>query len=200
MQRVKRLSIAYKPEHDDAVRYFALETGRLAATGYEFSFRTDSIDALDRAARERRFDITILSAAAYPDVADDYRILSVGTSVGRGCGPVLISQHYFHPDQLQFRRIGVAGAGTTGGCLLKWACPDAFVCELPGDAIPSAVASGQLDAGVMVNPGPAFWQQSVTAQGRRPGKTLDPADGVAVADRPECHQPSLQRRRSCGLV
>src|SRR5580658_8531787 len=160
MQQAKQLSIAYKPASDDAARYFALQTGRIDAPGYEFQFHTDPIDALDCAARERRFDITAISATAYPELADDYRILSVGASVARGGGPVLVSQHYFHIDQLQFRRVGVAGVGTTGGCLLQWACPDAKIHELPSDKIVVAVASGQLDAGVLINDSSAGCRQS----------------------------------------
>jgi 1,4-dihydroxy-6-naphthoate synthase len=160
MQRAKQLSIAYQPASHDAARYFALQTGRVEAPGYEFKFHTDPIEALDRAARERHFDITAISATAYAELADDYRILSVGTSVGRDCGPVLVSQHYFHIDQLQFRRVGVAGVSTTGGCLLKWACPDALLYELPSDKIAAAVANGQLDAGVLIDELSAFCRQS----------------------------------------
>jgi 1,4-dihydroxy-6-naphthoate synthase len=149
MQRAKQLSIAYKPASDIAARYFALQTGRLNTPGYQFTFGASPIESLDQAARERRFDITTISATTYPEVADDYRVLSVGSNVDREGGPVLISQHYFHIDQLQFRRVGVAGTRSTGGCLLKWACPDALVYELPSDQIATAVASGQLDAGVL---------------------------------------------------
>ncbi len=56
MQRAKQLSIAYKSASDAAARYFALQTGRVQTPGFEFQFHTDPIDALDLAARERRFD------------------------------------------------------------------------------------------------------------------------------------------------
>ncbi|HUY33024.1 MAG TPA: MqnA/MqnD/SBP family protein [Pirellulales bacterium] len=145
------VSIAYTPDSDDAFYYFALETGRLDSGQFDCSFRSDHIMALNGAAREQRYDVTAISSVAYPELADRYRILSVGTSVGRGYGPVLVSRRYASIEALRGRRIGVAGTATTGGFLAKWAGPQSELVEMRFDLIADAVAAGELDAGVMIH-------------------------------------------------
>ncbi|HVC93157.1 MAG TPA: MqnA/MqnD/SBP family protein [Pirellulales bacterium] len=147
----RQVSIAYTPDSDDAFYYYALETGRLPSPDFNFSFHTDHIIALNRAARRRRFDVTAISSVAYPELAEHYRILSVGASVGRGYGPVLVSRRFHDLADVQSRRIGVAGLPTTGGFLARWSCPQAELVEMRFDLIADAVAAGKLDAGVMIH-------------------------------------------------
>lgn len=153
------LSIAYTPDSDDAFYYYALQTGRIPSGRFRFTFHTDHIIALNRAARQSRYDVTAVSSVAYPGLVDQYRILSVGTSVGRGYGPVLVSAEPCTLDDLRHRRIGVAGVPTTGGLLLKWALPEARLVEMQFDKIADAVAAGTLDAGVMIHEELLFYEQ-----------------------------------------
>ncbi|HEX3657899.1 MAG TPA: MqnA/MqnD/SBP family protein [Pirellulales bacterium] len=143
------LSIAYSADGYDAFHYWALQTGRLASTDFEVSVHIGAIDELDAAAAERRYQVSTISALAYPHLADDYRILGVGACVERGEGPMLVSRHYHHPAQLQFRRVGVASLTGMDGLLARWACPDAELIELDAQSIGQAVAAGQVDAGVL---------------------------------------------------
>jgi 1,4-dihydroxy-6-naphthoate synthase len=106
---------------------------------------------LNRLALEGKYEVTAISSVLYPRVADRYAILSVGTSVGRGYGPVLVSKRFREPAQLRRRRVGVAGIPTTGWFLLRWLCPEAISVEMPFDQIGQAVSDGQLDAGVMIH-------------------------------------------------
>jgi 1,4-dihydroxy-6-naphthoate synthase len=151
MLTTKNLSIAYTPDSDDAFYYYALQCGKLATPGYNLSFSTDHIIALNRSAVRGEYDICAVSSVAYPNFSDSYRILSVGTSVGRGYGPVLVSKHYHTMEDLSGRRVGVAGIPTTGGFLQKWACPDAEIIVMQFDQIADCIASGELDAGVMIH-------------------------------------------------
>ena len=145
------VSIAYTPDSDDAFYYYALQTEKIPSGRFRFSFHTDHIIALNRAAREGRYHVTAVSSVAYPELAERYRILSVGTSVGRGYGPVLVSRQKATLDDLKHCRIGVAGVPTTGGLLLKWALPEAELVEMQFDRIADAVAAGELAAGVMIH-------------------------------------------------
>jgi 1,4-dihydroxy-6-naphthoate synthase len=151
MYRRKTLTIAYTPDSDDAFYYYALETGRLAIPGISLSFRREPMTVLNRAAVEGRYSITAISSVAYPRVADRYAILSVGTSVGRGYGPVLVSKHHNHLEELRGLRVGVGGIPTTGWLLLRRLCPEAIPVEMPFDQIGAAVACGELAAGVMIH-------------------------------------------------
>jgi 1,4-dihydroxy-6-naphthoate synthase len=151
MARARKLTIAYTPDSDDAFYYFALETGRLRLPAFEFAFERFPMSRLNRWALDARFAVTAISSVVYPQIADRYAILSVGTSVGRGYGPVLVSREELHVEELRGRRVGVPGIPTTGWFLLRQLCPEAVAIEMPYDAIGAAVVRGELDAGVMIH-------------------------------------------------
>ena len=151
MPRARTLSIAYTPDSDDAFYYFALETGRVRLPGFRPEFRREPMCTLNPAALAGVHDVTAISSVLYPHVADQYAVLSVGTSVGRGYGPVLVSRHRQEPGELRGRRVGVPGIPTTGWFLLRWLCPEAVPVETAFDRIGEAVAAGELDAGVMIH-------------------------------------------------
>jgi len=148
---VETLTIAYTPDSDDAFYYDALETGQVPLAEYQLAFYREPMAALNRAALAGNYHVTAISSVIYPQIADRYAILSVGTSVGRGYGPVLASRRWRTLDDLRGRRVGVAGIPTTGWFLLRWLCPEAVAVEMPVDKIAEAVAAGQLEAGVMIH-------------------------------------------------
>lgn len=147
----KRLCIAYTPDSDDAFYYDALETGQVALPGFRPEFHRAPMSELNRAALDGTFDVTAISSVIYPQIAGRYAILSVGTSVGRGYGPVLISRVPCSAEELAGRRVGVGGVPTTGWFLLRCLCPGAVLVEMAFDRIADAVGAGELDAGVMIH-------------------------------------------------
>src|ERR1700684_1346669 len=92
MVRTKSIRIAYTPDSDDAFYYDALETGRVTLAGFRPFFAREPMSTLNRAALAGTYEVTAISSVLYPQIADRYAILSVGTSVGRGYGPVLLSK------------------------------------------------------------------------------------------------------------
>jgi 1,4-dihydroxy-6-naphthoate synthase len=151
MTRHGPITIAYTPDSDDAFYYYALETGRVPTPGFLPEFYSQPISTLNLAARTGVYDITAISSVAYPGIADRYAILSVGTSVGRGYGPVLVSRDCHSLDDLRGQRVGVGGVPTTGWFLLRWLCPEAVPVTMAYDRIGQAVADGKLAAGVMIH-------------------------------------------------
>jgi 1,4-dihydroxy-6-naphthoate synthase len=151
MRNFKTLRIAYTPDSDDAFYYDALETGRVKLPGYQVEFRREPMSVLNSAALRGEYDVTAISSVVYPQIAQRYAILSVGTSVGRGYGPVLVSRDEQTLDNLVGRRVGVPGIPTTGWFLLRCLCPGAVPVAMAFDQIAAAVAGGTLDAGVMIH-------------------------------------------------
>jgi 1,4-dihydroxy-6-naphthoate synthase len=151
MPVVKPLTIAYTPDSDDAFYYDALETGRIPLPGYSPLFSRAPMSALNCAALRGVYDVTAISSVVYPQVAQRYAILSTGTSVGRGYGPVLVSKDERTLDDLRHRRVGVPGIPTTGWFLLHCLCREAVPVEMAFDRIAAAVAAGELEAGVMIH-------------------------------------------------
>jgi len=151
MEACASLSIAYTPDSDDAFYYDALEQGRVRLRGFRPSFVRAPMMVLNRDALGGVHAVTAISSVVYPAVADRYAILSVGTSVGRGYGPVLVSRSGLVLKDLRGRKVGVGGIPTTGWFLLQTLFPGAIAVEMPFDAIGGAVACGELDAGVMIH-------------------------------------------------
>src|ERR1700690_2562040 len=104
MANTKSIQIAYTPDSDDAFYYDALETGRVRLSGYQAGFGRQPMSVLNRAALRGVYDITAISSVVYPQIAQRYAILSVGTSVGRGYGPVLVSRDERSVEDLRGRR------------------------------------------------------------------------------------------------
>jgi 1,4-dihydroxy-6-naphthoate synthase len=151
MPTPKPLTIAYTPDSDDAFYYDALETGHLLFPGYRPTFCRHPMSVLNRAALRAVHDVTAISSVIYPQIAERYAILSVGTSVGRGYGPVLVSKAQRTVEDLRGCRVGVPGIPTTGWFILRCLCPEAIAVEMPYDRIGDAVGAGELEAGVMIH-------------------------------------------------
>jgi 1,4-dihydroxy-6-naphthoate synthase len=109
------------------------------------------VSVLNRAALRGLSDVTAISSVLYPRIADRYAILSVGASVGRGYGPVLVGRRGWTREALRGCRVGVGGIPTTGWFLLRCFCPEAVPVEMAFDRIAGAVAAGELEAGVMIH-------------------------------------------------
>ena len=151
MQNGNTIQIAYTPDSDDAFYYDAMESLHVTLAGYRLKFHRAPMNALNQAALKSSYDVTAISSVLYPRIADRYAILSVGSSVGRGYGPVLVSKQRRTLGELAGRRVGVAGLTTTGCFLLRTLCPEAIAVEMDFDQIGKAVAAGELAAGVMIH-------------------------------------------------
>lgn len=145
------LKVAYTPDSDDAFNYYAWEHGRVHFEGWDAVFAREHIMALNQAAEQDLYDALAVSSVRYPALAERYWVLSVGTSVGRGYGPVLASKRFLRIEELRGRRIAVAGTVTTGAVLAAMYCPGCAFIEMPYDQIADAVVAGSCDAGVMIH-------------------------------------------------
>ncbi len=158
---MKKLSIGHSPDADDAFMFYGLASERVKIDGYTIDHVMEDIETLNRRARRGELDVTAISAAAYPDVAHLYRIMSCGASVGRKYGPIVLAREPMSVDALAGRRVAVPGAQTTAFMLLRLYVPGAFTSVMMNfDRIMEAVASGETDAGVIIHEGQLTWQTS----------------------------------------
>lgn len=148
----REISVAYTPDSDDVFNFHAWESGHVGLPEFHPNFHRNHISVLNHAAASGLHDVVNVSAVMYPVLADRYRILAVGTSVGRGYGPVLVSATDRDIASLSGARVAVADISTTGGVLARLACPDdtRFVTR-PYHRIADAILAGEVDAGVMIH-------------------------------------------------
>jgi 1,4-dihydroxy-6-naphthoate synthase len=113
----------------------------------------EDIETLNRKAMEGLYDLSAISYAAYPYVADKYVLMATGSSIGDGYGPMLISMRPMEPEELKGKRIAVPGTLTTAylACMLYQ--PDFEAVVTPFDKITDAVRERSVDAGLIIHEG-----------------------------------------------
>ena len=149
----KILTIGHSPDPDDAFMFYALAHDRIDTGDYEFRHHIEDIDRLNQRAFAGEFEITALSIHAYCYVAGSYVLLSCGASVGDGYGPIIVSRQPLSRADLEGAKIAIPGVLTTATLTLKLFLSKFQEVVVPFDRILSAVASGEVDAGVVIHEG-----------------------------------------------
>ena len=156
------LRVGHSPDADDAFMFYAFATGKVKIEGFEIDQVMDDIESLNRRAMQGDLEVTAISAAAYPQVVDKYRIMACGASVGRRYGPIVISRTRLEAGGLGGKRVAIPGEYTTAYLLLRIYVDQPFVpVFLPFDEVVEAVRSGDVDAGLVIHEG----QITLEAQG-----------------------------------
>ena len=145
------IRVGHTPDMDDAFMFYAIAQGLIPLDGFAFEHIIEDIQSLNRRAQHAELDVTAISAAAYPALSDDYWILSVGSSVGQGYGPLLISKQPHSPQELEGRRIAVPGLQTTACLALQLAVPGTVPVEMDFAEVPNAVLRGEVEAGLVIH-------------------------------------------------
>ena len=153
---MRRIAVAYSPDADDAFMFYALAKGRVAIDGPEpctYQETHADIQTLNRRARDGVADMTQISAAAYPDVADTYRITGCGASMGRDYGPIVVARAPLEPEALAGAQVAIPGEQTTAFLLARMFLPAFEAVPTPFDAVMQAVVDGRVEAGIVIHEG-----------------------------------------------
>jgi 1,4-dihydroxy-6-naphthoate synthase len=111
----------------------------------------DDIESLNRKAMQGAYELTAISYHAYPYVCDKYRLMTSGSSVGDGYGPLVIATRPLAADELKGKRIAVPGTMTTAYLALRLYEADFEAVVTPFDKIPEAVREHAVDAGLVIH-------------------------------------------------
>ena len=153
---MRRLTIGHSPDADDAFMFYALMAGVVPLDGpepVEMVAMHDDIQSLNERALAAELDISQISAAAYPNVADRYRITACGSSMGEGYGPVVVARRAQAPADLAGCRIAVPGRHTTAFRLARMYLPDFEPVQVPFDHAFEAIRDGSAQAAVVIHEG-----------------------------------------------
>ena len=155
--RRSSLDIGFSPCPNDTFMFHALVHGIVVLPGMEVRPVLADIDELNRrAAGDRPLPVTKLSVGAIAGVADRYAILDAGAALGHGVGPLIVArQRADAPGDLRGlagRRVAIPGERTTANLLLGLFGPSGIERVAMGfDGILAAVATGEVDAGVIIH-------------------------------------------------
>jgi 1,4-dihydroxy-6-naphthoate synthase len=145
------ITLGHTPDADDAFMFYALASGKLGSK-FVIKHVIQDIETLNRRALKHELDVTAVSAHAYAYL-EDYAILKSGGSFGLNYGPIVITrkENMMSPAQLQNTTIAIPGKLTSANLLLKLAIGKFKEKVLPFEAIPDAVARGNVDAGLVIH-------------------------------------------------
>lgn len=137
---------------NDTFMFDALVNGKIDTKGIDFEVHMADIEELNGIAMADDVDVTKLSYATYPLIKENYKILTAGSALGYGSGPLLVSKHTIYPDELGSAVVAVPGEHTTANRLLDIAFGSLVQKKyyLFSD-ISEAILSGEVDAGVLIH-------------------------------------------------
>jgi 1,4-dihydroxy-6-naphthoate synthase len=147
------LTIGHSPDPDDAFMFYGLASGRVRLDGIEIKHLLEDIQSLNERAMNGELEVTAISAHAYPFVADKYRVMRTGASMGEGYGPVIISRKYKTLQELRGKTVATPGPRTTATLLFKIYTEGIRNVDLPFDRIMTAVDEEDVDAGLLIHEG-----------------------------------------------
>lgn len=154
---MRTITLACSPDADDLFMMRALLEGLIDTGGYRFEITTSPTDALNRLGDGGEGpDVLAMSIAHYPRVADRYRLLPHGGSMGEGYGPVVVAREPIELADLAGKRVGVPGLTTTAYSVLRLMVDDiepVVTPITPYRLIFDALRSGQIDAGLIIHEG-----------------------------------------------
>jgi 1,4-dihydroxy-6-naphthoate synthase len=128
-----------------------LALGWLDPEGFEIAFVREDIEKLNALALEARFDVTAISFGAYPELRDRYDLLTAGSSIQEGTGPLVVSRRPMAKEDLRGVTVAIPGLRTSAYLSMRKWMPDLRVELLPFDQILPAVAEGKFEAGLLIH-------------------------------------------------
>jgi len=159
---VDRLSLAYSPDADDAFMFRAALEGLVDTEGIVFEAVTADTQRLNDLADSGMVDVSAVSVAAWPFLADRFILLPHGGSIGRGYGPVVVSPTNADVTALNTMTIATPGDRTTAHLVARLVAPNAQFTNVPispYEAVFDALASGTVEAGIIIHEGRLTYQR-----------------------------------------
>lgn len=147
-----KLSLGFSPCPNDTFIFDALAHQKIDTEGLEFDIVFADVETLNNKAHHEDLDITKLSYHAYAYMSRNYQLLTSGSALGRGCGPLLISKDEIPRSKIEFCLVGIPGKLTTANFLLSLAFPEAATKkEYIFSEIENALLSEAIDIGVIIH-------------------------------------------------
>ena len=169
--------LGHSPDPDDAFMFYGMAKGKIDQGPYRFEHILQDIQTLNQRAMHGDLEVTAISLHAYPYVADKYALMSCGSSMGDGYGPMVVAKKPMNIEDLKGKTIAIPGLLTTAFLALQLilgpgepadasspitkaqAQKPAFKYKVVMfDEIPAAVARGEVDAGLLIHEGQLTYQ------------------------------------------
>jgi 1,4-dihydroxy-6-naphthoate synthase len=146
------LTLGFSTCPNDTFIFDAMVNGRIDTEGLRFNLHLADVEELNRLAFSSTIDITKVSYHAFAYLSEAYQLLTSGSALGFGNGPLLISKHKIYPDELKDLKIAIPGKYTTANLLLSLAYPHLNQKrEYLFSDIEEVILTGEADAGLIIH-------------------------------------------------
>lgn len=147
-----KLSLGFSPCPNDTFIFDALVNNKIDTQGLQFDVVLEDVQTLNEWALKGKLDISKISYGVLPLILDKYVLLNSGGALGKGVGPLLISNFGFRISDIDNSFIAIPGENTTAHLLFTLAFPNARnkVFKVFNE-IEDAVLNKEVDAGVIIH-------------------------------------------------
>lgn len=145
---MKKISVAHSPDADDIFMYMAIKFGWIG-NAYKYENTALDIQTLNEFALENIYDVSAISFALYPLIANEYALLKTAVSFGQGYGPKLIKKK--NKILKANFKVALSGAHTSNALIFRIKYPQAKIVYKNFLDIEKAVLNDEVDAGVLIH-------------------------------------------------
>lgn len=150
------LTLGFSPCPNDTFIFDALVHQKIDTQGLRFDYVLEDVETLNQWAMAGKLDITKLSYNSFLHLTASYALLHSGSALGRGVGPLLITNHTIAQQDVATwlidKKIAIPGFHTTANLLLSLAFPKAtHKTAHVFHEIEEAVLRGDADAGLIIH-------------------------------------------------
>lgn len=149
-----KLTLGFSPCPNDTFIFDALVNNKIDTERFEFETVLADVETLNQWALQGKLDITKLSFPAFFSSLKHYILLSAGSALGKGVGPLLItdSQQELTTGEINQASVAIPGANTTANLLFSFAYPDAQDKKfMVFSDIEEALINKETDLGVIIH-------------------------------------------------
>jgi 1,4-dihydroxy-6-naphthoate synthase len=157
-----KLTLGFSPCPNDTFIFDALVNKKIDTEGFEFDTLLADVESLNQWGLEGKLDITKLSFPAFFKSLGHYTLLNAGSAIGKGVGPLLISdaQYELSEEEINQASIALPGVNTTANLLFSFAYPEAKDKKfMIFSAIEDALINKEIDLGVIIHENRFTFQQ-----------------------------------------
>jgi 1,4-dihydroxy-6-naphthoate synthase len=121
------LSLGFSPCPNDTFIFDALVNNKIDTMGIQFEVFLEDVQTLNKWAIAEKLAVSKISYGALPMVSQKYKVLNSGSALGRGVGPLLISNpnNIDAAARVNENTIAIPGEHTTAHLLFSLAYPEA---------------------------------------------------------------------------
>lgn len=147
-----KLRLGYSSCPNDTFIFDALVNQKIDTEGLEFEVIMEDVEALNERAFNSELDVTKLSYHAFAHLTDSYTLLSSGSALGRGCGPLVISKPGNVSSISEQSTVSIPGRYTTANFLFSIFYPSVNnKSSMVFSEIEDSVLSEKNDFGVIIH-------------------------------------------------